>query len=112
MKKDLKEKWVAALRSGKYLQADGALRKIRNDGKQGYCCLGVLCEISGIGKWVDGGYYGTYDVGNRTLSGTLEGALSKFGFTQRTQLQLVNMNDGGADFAEIADYIERKLYES
>lgn len=43
MPKDMKEKWVAALRSGEYRQAAGALTK---DG--GYCCLGVLqCAVDG-----------------------------------------------------------------
>jgi len=37
MPKELKQRWVDALRSGKYKQAQGALKK---DG--GYCCLGVL----------------------------------------------------------------------
>lgn len=37
MPKEMLEKWLAALRSGKYKQATGALEK---DG--GYCCLGVL----------------------------------------------------------------------
>jgi hypothetical protein len=40
MKDDVKKKWVAALRSGKYKQGCGALR--RNDE---YCCLGVLCDV-------------------------------------------------------------------
>lgn len=37
MPKEMKQRWVDALRSGKYRQAQGALEK---DG--GYCCLGVL----------------------------------------------------------------------
>jgi hypothetical protein len=43
MPKAMKEKWVAALRSGEYRQATGALTK---DG--GFCCLGVLqCVVDG-----------------------------------------------------------------
>jgi hypothetical protein len=37
---DIKQRWVAALRSGKYLQGQNFLRA---DGK--YCCLGVLCDL-------------------------------------------------------------------
>lgn len=33
-------RWVAALRSGKYGQAEGSLRK-----DDGYCCLGVLTDL-------------------------------------------------------------------
>lgn len=35
----VKEQWVAELRSGKYKQGKGNLRK-----GDRYCCLGVLCE--------------------------------------------------------------------
>lgn len=41
MNKDVKQKWLAALRSGKYKQ--GALRLRASDS---YCCLGVLCDIA------------------------------------------------------------------
>lgn len=40
------QKLVEALRSGKYPQARGALRT-----EAGYCCLGVACDISGLGTW-------------------------------------------------------------
>lgn len=43
MKKTLKLKWIAALRSGAYKQGKGRLR--RGDS---YCCLGVLCEVAGF----------------------------------------------------------------
>src|SRR5271165_2259693 len=45
MKKHVMKKWVAALRSGKYKQTRGRLHNKRGGG---YCCLGVLCEISGM----------------------------------------------------------------
>lgn len=38
------EAWLNALRSGTYGQAKEALA----DGNGNYCCLGVLCEISGL----------------------------------------------------------------
>jgi hypothetical protein len=45
-------KWVDALRSGEYEQTTGVLRKADGDGNVvGYCCLGVACEVSGLGKW-------------------------------------------------------------
>lgn len=40
MKKEIKEKWIDALRSGEYTQTQGSLRK-----ENGYCCLGVLCDL-------------------------------------------------------------------
>ena len=40
--KELKDSWLTALKSGKYVQGTGQLR---NDYLNRYCCLGVLCEI-------------------------------------------------------------------
>lgn len=40
MNEDIKRRWVAALRSGKYKQGKDWLR--RDDE---YCCLGVLCDL-------------------------------------------------------------------
>lgn len=40
MKKEIKDKWVAALNSGEYKQIKGFLKT-----NEGHCCLGVLCEI-------------------------------------------------------------------
>ncbi len=50
-KEELRATWIAALRSGDYKQTDGSLC---SDGK--YCCLGVLCDVSGLGKWDDEDY--------------------------------------------------------
>ncbi len=44
MKKDVAEKWVAALRSGKYEKGTCVLKT--SDGR--YCCLGVLTEVMGF----------------------------------------------------------------
>lgn len=41
MKSDIKERWISALESGSYSQTRGRL----SDG-DGFCCLGVLCEIA------------------------------------------------------------------
>ena len=49
MKQEIKEKWVAALRSGEYSQCRSVLR--RGDS---FCCLGVLSDLAvkdGVGKW-------------------------------------------------------------
>lgn len=44
--KEVIEKWVAALESGDYPQARGALNIKHYDGNHSYCCLGVLCELA------------------------------------------------------------------
>lgn len=43
MNQEIKERWVKALRSGKYKQGKGSLRRIDSSTKEvTYCCLGVL----------------------------------------------------------------------
>lgn len=41
MKNNIKEEWIAALRSGDYAQGAG---KLNRNGE--YCCLGVLCDMA------------------------------------------------------------------
>lgn len=41
MKKEIADRWVEALESGKYPQTKGRLRD-----SDGFCCLGVLCELA------------------------------------------------------------------
>ena len=95
MEKELRDRWVAALRSGEYKQGKSALRR---DGK--YCCLGVLREIIHPGchasKWNKGQYLSTV-------------ALRSVRFGERIQITLGEMNDHGSTFSEIADYIEANL---
>jgi hypothetical protein len=40
MNTEVKQKWIDALRSGKYDQGSEKLRSVT-----GYCCLGVLCDL-------------------------------------------------------------------
>lgn len=42
MKPEIKQRWIQALRSGKYEQDRGVLRSVQTDG---FCCLGVLCDL-------------------------------------------------------------------
>lgn len=53
MDKELKDKWVAALRSGEFTQTTGTLERLEEHttsfGKKlqpGFCCLGVLCKVA------------------------------------------------------------------
>jgi hypothetical protein len=41
MDKEIKAKWIEALRSGKYKQGRTRLRTANDE----FCCLGVLCEV-------------------------------------------------------------------
>lgn len=41
MNEEVKKEWIDRLRSGRYNQTSGKLRR-----EGGFCCLGVLCEIA------------------------------------------------------------------
>lgn len=106
MDRELRDKWVAALRSGEYEQGTGWLLKIGDDGKKRYCCLGVLSEVCGV-EWGEPGASGEIDPieGYRGLvPKSLGGVLH-----DKYEAYLSTMNDVGSTFEEIADWIEENL---
>lgn len=107
MKRDLKAKWLAALRSGQYDQGTGMLRTLDNK----FCCLGVLLEIAGFPCVEDGGSCYRYLNGDGATSAT---SLPK-GFPGKDELPWVNlmkMNDDSREtFPQIADWIETNIPE-
>lgn len=46
MNPEIKERWLEALRSGKYKQGQKLLRARDVDGNEYHCCLGVLCDLA------------------------------------------------------------------
>lgn len=93
MKRELRDRWCAALRSGEYKQGEGMLHDpIRGT----YCCLGVLQHIHAGGQVPERGYL-TSDT------------LRECGLTGRMQLELSALNDDETPFGVIADYIEREV---
>jgi len=97
MDKQLKAKWVKALRSGKYKQVREHLYR---DG--GYCCIGVFLACN-YGKRQQE----VYRVGYTAAESIIGGANCD---------NLVEMNDGrgkfignAQSFEQIADYIEANL---
>ena len=46
MNKEIKEKWIEALRSGRYNKIKGALKK-----DDGFCAVGVLCDTINPNEW-------------------------------------------------------------
>lgn len=100
----MEQKLVDALRSGSYLQTQYRLR-----GDNTYCCLGVACDISGLGEWTrfDLGFDWDY-MGH---SGLLPQEVADlFGWNRRQADALSNRNDDGRTFAEIADFIESEEF--
>lgn len=120
MKKSVAMKWVEALRSGKYKQGKATRLK---DNKGGFCCLGVLCEISGQGSFRknidDEFYFGTAE-NTGGLSSKVKkwaGINSDLGVSKDGEIKLYELNDRGINhpetgkrerltFDEIADIIQ------
>lgn len=103
MDNDIKNKWVAALRSGKYRQGRGHLRNNNDE----YCCLGVLCDVVDTTRWESG--YTCYEY--EECSGQLPSEMVKYlDISDVNQSSLINMNDiKKSTFEEIADWIEKNV---
>ena len=108
-------KWVKALRSGEFLQAQGTM--VDNDS---YCCLGVLATILGAEIMENRNGEGVVVKEHLAIDGievdnmgiVLDGAGNNLlgGLPVDVIQVLVNMNDqDGESFDSIADYIEETL---
>lgn len=128
---EFKEKWLIALRSGDYQQTKGWLRK--SGERDGFCCLGVACDILDSGLWIIGGNYSNPQVQHwkdkdclPPRFATKQMFVGGYSFIETdpdddgyrqgedeedhdAYTKLSNMNDHGSTFAEIADWIEVNL---
>lgn len=121
----IKAEWIAALRSGEYVQGKDYLRtKGNDDGKVKHCCLGVLCELAVkhgvIGPAVYAGG-GAYDFGGTVFKlppavmdwAGIESLTAIYGDVPLSDLdacnELTQDNDSGKSFNEIADIIEKEF---
>src|SRR6267154_3512665 len=102
MKKIWKDKWVKALRSGEYAQGRNFLCK---EGKEydRVCCLGVLCDIVGPGKWKysDKGI-SKCEYQEPDVELPPRRVLGKVGLSPDCADHLATMNDDGKKFSTIA----------
>lgn len=121
MNQVIRQKWVAALRSGKYQQTT---QKLKNHGTNNFCCLGVLCDIhrkivlkKGVDKvwkhspnlphkdlYNDEGSILPYNVQKWAGLKSYNGPFDK---EDGTRTCLSEQNDKGLTFSEIADIIEK-----
>lgn len=109
MDKAFKAKWLEALRSGKYKQGR---KKLRSEDDE-FCCLGVLCDISGQGQWkLEPSSYCYYKEEERDFHG-LPLFMEEFsGIGARTEEDLIGLNDiDELSFPEIANWIEENVPE-
>lgn len=129
-------RWVNALRSGQFKQGRSRLTTPTVDGRERYCCLGVLCEIAvqdGVVERTDVHgevYYG--NLGDRSSTALPSAVLrwaemgdrytdpyrtqEKYPCTDATpdyKATLVDLNDDRRyTFAQIADVIERDFIKA
>lgn len=111
MNSEFKQRWIDALRSGKYEQCREQLRSKGNR----YCCLGVICDIYDKSNWEKSeditlpGY--RYTIDNIYSSVELpEELMYIIGLTHDDMAELIELNDHeGYDFDQIADWIEENL---
>jgi len=123
MKADVRERWVRALRSGKYKQGWGRLCSVEH-GETSFCCIGVLANEELNGHWIEEseGLQGFHRKGLKIwwefyYDGSLFGetgslnndALAELELSDFHQFKLTEMNDSGCSFSEIADWIEENL---
>jgi len=112
MNPQIKQKWVSALRSGDYQQGRNYLRT-----DNGFCCLGVLCDLYGKENNVEwnlannGHNYEFQDKESHLPSSVIEWAGVGDGNppVNDGESTLVRLNDSGSTFEQIADVIEKQL---
>lgn len=116
----LQRKWLKALRSGKYKQAESALHTF--DGKvHRFCCLGVACDVLGMTArdpmveregWNPIELYPTefrYGKESTVLPETARRRLAMYhatGEKRNGSDALTELNDSGKTFKQIANIIE------
>lgn len=131
--KEFKNKWIAALRSGEYIQGKEFLmssnsidREFDEDGNEifvdtpdiqyKFCCIGVAGFICGIPKlrlFKNPIFASSEDWSKEELETIPEllrgGCLREISDYNEIVDDLTQMNDSGKTFQEIADYIENNL---
>jgi hypothetical protein len=117
---EIKQEWLAELRSGKYRQGKNALRR-RGASGDTFCCLGVLCNILTMRpafreylRWADEPRgAGEIDIldefhGDDELGVIPDMVRSEIGLDKNLHDELATLNDDGAGFEYIADVIEEQ----
>lgn len=100
------DEWIEALESDKYQQGVGCLRNADK-----FCCLGVLCDISGDGKWrnkegLSSYHFELFEMGYELHFSRLPVPLmARVGITSDQERRLMQYNDRGVSFRSIAGWL-------
>lgn len=100
MNKELKQRWIEALRSGNYKQGRFCLRVKRYDS---FCCLGVLADLIDPNAWTKEPPLDQFKWNDFSCY------LGEDNLSEEIQLPLSRMNDAGFNFLEIADWIDKNV---
>ena len=108
MNQELKERWIRALKSGAFKQAQCSLI---NETGDAYCCLGVMGILLGLGnnrlRTMRYSTPGTERVNiNDKLSMRI---LKRIGLTVKQQNTLADINDYNEGFYAVIRYIEENI---
>lgn len=118
MNSDVKQQWVAALRSGEFTQGRTKLKTERTDMAPKHCCLGVLCELHDRQKAIPQSF--------QSIAGELPDHVMEWAgleeanpyinrpayssYANEYKVHLSFLNDiENLDFGQIADLIEAQL---
>ena len=122
LRKDIKKKWLQALRSGKYEQGFTRLRtgSEENYNESAFCCLGVLADLLDPEGWQMNyspdcssgpdcgpdcrGYYW-----HDACEVLPDEKSLPLGLSPSAQTDLAQLNDEGNDFEYIANWIDENL---
>lgn len=111
MNQEIKSKWVAALRSGEYVQGKGRLRDTSRQ-EVCHCVLGVLVDLyvkEHDSSWV-GSCKSNYELPAQVRDWADVEPIAKNEVKINGDVRsLIFHNDGGATFLELADAIESQL---
>ena len=112
----VKRKWVRALRSGEYRQANGSLVTGNDVIETRYCCLGVLlaeCRPASIAisksVWSEKTLYVPEGDTQPSVDYIADDLAILFDLDMESQKKLAEMNDNRKPFRVIADWIEENL---
>ena len=114
MNKEIKAKWLAALRSGEYVHGIAQLRIVEEGSPVKHCCLGVLCDImskEGKGKWIPG-EPSTFVYGDDVRFGAVPDKLAEeLGAPElrSTSDGVAIINDRSKDYTPAIEYIEKNF---
>ena len=112
--KDVKKRWLKALRSGKYKKTKGRLRFIDGNNDASYCCLGVLCDVENVlpeSSWQWNDFYPPQT--ESAFWTVLQQEIETKKLTFPVRSFLANKNDGVDikpwSFNKIANWIDKHL---